>query len=146
MFLKNVCLFCLIGIIFVNVSYAQELAAKEAVVYYNEGVRAQKNGDFDSALKAYQKASIISSYYDKLITHNKAVMYAQSGDLKKAEELFNEVLALDPKNMPAKLNLGLIYDAKGDKYKALEYWAETFNLEKHKPQAFIIEGEQKIKE
>lgn len=146
MFLRKVYFLCLMSIIFTSVSYAQELAAKEAVVYYNEGVRAQKNGDFDSALKAYQKASIISSYYDKLITHNKAVMYAQSGDLKKAEELFNEVLALDPKNMPAKLNLGLIYDAKGDKYKALEYWAEAFELEKHKPQAFIIEGEQKIKE
>jgi tetratricopeptide (TPR) repeat protein len=131
---------------FFGICQAQELSAKEAVAYYNEGVRAQKDGDFDAALKAYQKAAIITSYYDKFIMQNKAVIYAQNGDLDKAEQLFKQVLNMDPNYMPAKLNLGLIYDTKQDRCKSLEYWADLFQLEKHKPKTFVAEGEQKAKD
>jgi tetratricopeptide (TPR) repeat protein len=84
MFLRKICFFCFLCVILSHISYAQELTAAEAVNYYNEGVRAQKNGDFDTAMKAYQKALLLSSYYNKFCLNNQAAIYAQVGDYKRA--------------------------------------------------------------
>jgi len=127
-----------------NFVYAEGIASRqEAVNYYNEGVKAQKKGDFEKALKEYQMSLILSTEYSKFILHNKGVMFMQQGNLNQAARNFQEVLSLDPNYMPAKLNLGLIYDMQADKCKALEYWADLFNLEKFKPKDFVLEGEKK---
>ncbi|MFA5271938.1 MAG: tetratricopeptide repeat protein [Candidatus Omnitrophota bacterium] len=137
-------LLSLFSVLFVNFVYAEGIASRqEAVNYYNEGVRAQKKGDFDKAFKEYQMSLILSTEYSKFILHNKGVMFMQQGNLAQAVQNFQEVLKLDPNYMPAKINLGLIYDTQPDKCKALEYWADLFNLENLKPKDFVLEGEKK---
>lgn len=140
-------LLILISGFFITNSYPEGIASRqEAVYYYNEGVRYQKEGNFKDAIEAYEKALLMSSQYNKFILHNKGVIYAQQGDLKKAEETFLEVLRLDPYYAPAKLNLGLIYDRQPDKLKAMQYWWKMFNVDSLKPKGFAIAEEQKTEQ
>ena len=127
--------------------YAEGIASREeAYKYFNEGVKAQKSGDFEKATKEYSMAMMLTSRYNKFILHNRGVMYAIRGDYANAAEAFKEVLNLDPNYMPARLNLGRIYDIQADKCTALEYWANLLNIEKAKPRSFIMEEEKKPSE
>lgn len=124
--------------------YAEGIVSREeAYKYFNEGVRAQKDGDFEKANKEYSMAMMLSSKYNKLILHNRGVMYAMHGDYANAAAAFKDVLSLDPSYMPARLNLGRIYDIQADRCTALEYWADLLNIEKAKPKSFIMSEEEK---
>lgn len=145
--LKKVVLTFLVFASFGSFVYAEGIVSREeAYKYFNEGVKAQKNGDFDKANKEYSMAMMLSSKYNKFILHNKGVMYATRGDYASAAAAFKEVLALDPNYMPAKLNLGRIYDIQADRCTSLEYWANLLNMERAKPKSFIIEEEKKSAE
>ncbi len=134
----------LLFVLFINSVHAEGVASREeAVNYYNEGVRAQKKGDFEKAFKEYQMSLMLSTEYNKFIMNNKAVMLMQQGNLGQAAALFQEILKQDPNYMPAKVNLGLIYDTQPDKCKALEYWADLFNIERLKPKDSVLEEEKK---
>ncbi len=119
------------GIIFLLVltvnSFAGEMATKESVICFNEGVRAQKSGELSKAMSAYQKALYMDPYdesgYRKEIMNNVACMYAKVGDMDKAIEAFEQIIAFDPHNKLANLNLGLIYNKNGERCRALECWA-----------------------
>jgi len=65
------------------------------------------------------------------------------GDMAKAEGMFIESLRTDAAYKPAQLNLGLIIEAKGDRVKALEFWAKVFDIEGQKPKVPVIEEQQK---
>jgi len=144
MVLRKVSVIFLIMALFTGFVYAEGIASRqEAYKYFNEGVKAQKSGDFEKANKEYSMAMMLTSRYNKFVLHNKGVMYAMRGDYAQAAENFKEVLSLDPGYMPARLNLGRIYDIQADKCTSLQYWADLMNLERAKPKAFIIEEEKK---
>jgi tetratricopeptide (TPR) repeat protein len=148
MIVKKVLFLCLITALFTPIVHAQGIASRqEAVNYFKEGVKAQKSGDFAKAQKEYAMTEILNTKYHKYILHNTGVMYAQRGMLKEAVEAFKEVLRFDPNYMPAKLNMGLIYDMQADKCKSLEYWNQIFNIDNAKPKNFVIdEGPKVVKE
>ena len=109
---------------------AGQVAEREGINYYNEGVRAQKAGGLDSAMNAYQKAMVIGldvSNYRKFIYNNVAVIYAEQGDLEKAESMFLEALRLDPFYRQANFNLGILYLRQGFCQKAAEYLTKTLD-------------------
>ena len=89
----------------VSASWANELVFETGVEHYNDGVKAQKKGDLEAAFSEYQKAYILfgpqESTYSKFILNNTAVMYAQQGNFANAEELFLQVLSIDPRNLKA---------------------------------------------
>jgi tetratricopeptide (TPR) repeat protein len=147
MILRKILLISSISLFF-NLSYAGELVSRQRINYYNEGVRAQKTGDFNQAATAYQKALLLASEdpdYQKRISNNLGVIYAQQGDFAKAEAMFNEILGRDQNYKPVLYNLGLIYYMQEDKDTALEYWVKYFSIDLDNPNAknFIIEQEQK---
>jgi tetratricopeptide (TPR) repeat protein len=147
MVLKKVLPVFLVIIGVAGFAYAEGIASREeAYKYYNEGVRAQKNGDFEKANKEYSLVMMLTSKYNKYILQNRGVMYAVRGDYASAAAAFKEVLSLDPSYMPARVNLGLIYDIQADRCTSLEYWADLLNMEKAKPKAFVIEEEKKSSE
>jgi len=147
MVLRKVSVVLLIMVMFSGFVYAEGIASREeAYKYFNEGVKAQKAGDFEKADKEYSMAMMLTSKYNKFILQNRGVMYAMRGDYAQAAEYFKEVLSLDPNYMPARLNLGRIYDIQADKCTSLQYWADLLNLERAKPKAFIIEQEKKSNE
>ena len=57
--------------------------------------------------------------------NNLGYSYYLSGDLAKAETIFQEVLAKDPKNTVAQNNLGLVWCRQGQENKALSLWQKT---------------------
>lgn len=135
--------------LFCNLSYAAELVSKEAVNYYNEGVKAQKAGNFAMAEINYQKTLLLDPYntsWQKFIINNRGVMYARQGDLEKSEAAFDEALRIDPNYKPAQLNLGFIYETRRTKLESLEYWLKVLNinLTEVKPKGFVIEEQQKV--
>ena len=82
-----------------NLACAGQLLSKEAVNYYNEGVKAQKSGNLSAAASAYQKTILLdpsSQELRKYILNNTGAIYSAQGDLKKAEASFKEALELDP--------------------------------------------------
>ena len=110
------------------------LGETQTASYYNEGVIAQKAGKFEEADIAYDKVLLIvpgknKRFYEKKILNNCAAMYLAQGKLDQAEATLKELLILSPNYKNALLNLGLVYDRKDDKIKALEYWMSVFNLE-----------------
>jgi len=142
MFTKRIALIIFATCMLHNLSYADQLAAKEAVNYFYEGLKAQKARNYDGANSAYQKALLLfpsEVEYRKLIMNNMGIIYAELGDLQTAEKAFMEALRFDPDFQPAKLNLGLLYDRGPDKIRAMQYWLKF--LEQFKPKEFVI-GEE----
>jgi len=147
MVLRKVLFALLVMVCFSGFVYAEGIASREeAYKYFNAGVKAQKSGDFEKATKEYSMAMMLTSKYNKFILHNRGVMYAIRGDYASAAAAFKEVLSLDPNYMPARLNLGRIYDMQADRCTSLEYWANLLNMEKAKPKSFIMEEEKKPSE
>jgi tetratricopeptide (TPR) repeat protein len=77
--------------------------------------------------------------YQKFVLNNMGIVNATRADMAAAEASFKEALKIDPKYVPALLNLGLIYEMKKDRSGALEYWLKAFNFEQLKPKAFVID-------
>ena len=124
--------------------FAQELSSKEAMGYFSQGVEAQRKGDAFQANVFYQKALLLDSKskdLKKYIHNNYGVMYFKSGEAAKAEEFFNEALAIDQDYFPARVNLGFIYDLKRDELTAMKYWMKLFKIDlaSVKPKDFIVE-------
>jgi len=147
-FIKRLFLFFALFLCY-GLCQAGELISKEAASYYNEGVKAQKASNFGEAEINYQKTLLLDPYntdWEKFIINNRGIMYAQDGDLKKAEAAFNRALKIDPDYTVPKLNLGFIYEKRRSKLESIEYWLKVLNinLEEVKPKGFIIEeGQQK---
>ena len=124
--------------------FAGDMVAKEAVNYFNAGVKAQKGAIFVDADINYTKALLMdpnNMEFQKNILNNRGIMFAQLGDSEKAEAAFKAVLSIDPQNRAAKLNLGLINEKRLSRCEALEYWAKIYNFDKQKPRDFIISGD-----
>ncbi|MFA6216993.1 MAG: tetratricopeptide repeat protein [Candidatus Omnitrophota bacterium] len=127
-------------------SFAEGLATQEAVNYFNEGVKAHKDGDLERANACYQKTMILepgNNTYRAFVLNNRGAIYMSQGDMGRAEEMFVEALRANPAYKPAQLNLGLVIEAKGDRVKALEFWAKVFDIDGQKPKTPVLEEQQK---
>jgi len=143
---KKMFLLVLLILFCCNFSYAGKLTSKEAVNYYNEGVKLQKDSNFAAADLNYQKALLLdpnNTNWQKLILNNRGLMFAKIGDLENAEVSFKAALRIDPNYKPAQLNLGLVIERRFSRCEALEYWAKLFNWESSKPKEFIMAEPQK---
>ncbi len=130
-------------VLFVTVaSYAGDIVKESVVKYYNEGVRAQKSGDLDSAKTAYQKAILLAertrSDIAKAIYNNFGVIYVKMENWELAAQAFNEALNLDPDYKEANFNMGILYAKMGNAEKALMYWSKALN----KTGNYVLEGEK----
>jgi tetratricopeptide (TPR) repeat protein len=144
MFLRKALFLLVVLLMSCSLSFAGELTSKEAVNYFNDGVKAQKECKLQEAEMNYQKTILLDPSnrdLQKFIVNNRGVMYVQQGDLEKAEAAFNEVLKMDPNYRPAQLNLGFIYDKTRSRLESIEYWLKilNINLDELKPKDYILE-------
>ncbi|MBD2664669.1 photosystem I assembly protein ycf3 [Richelia sinica FACHB-800] len=118
--------------------------AKEAFVYYRDGMSAQAEGEYAEALDYYAEAlSLEEDPNDKsYILYNMGLIYASNGDHNKALELYHQAIELNPRLPQALNNIAVIYHYQGEKAKeegdtdggealldkAADYWIRAIRL------------------
>ncbi|MEM7555947.1 MAG: photosystem I assembly protein Ycf3 [Cyanobacteria bacterium P01_A01_bin.84] len=118
--------------------------AKEAFVYYRDGMSAQTEGEYAEALENYEEAlELEQDPVDKgYIFYNMGLIYASNGDHEKALELYHQALEFNPQMPQALNNIAVIYHYKGEKAKeegdndggeafldqAADYWIRAIRM------------------
>ncbi|HAC66091.1 MAG TPA: photosystem I assembly protein Ycf3 [Cyanothece sp. UBA12306] len=118
--------------------------AKEAFVYYRDGMSAQADGEYAEALDNYYEAlSLEEDPNDRsYILYNIGIIHASNGDQDKALEYYNQSVDLNPRMPSALNNIAVIYHYQGEKAKeagndeaaealydkAAEYWKQAIRL------------------
>lgn len=118
--------------------------AKEAFVYYRDGMSAQAEGEYAEALEYYEEAlSLEEDTNDKsFILYNMGLIYASNGDHDRALEFYHKAIDLNPRLPQALNNIAVIYHYKGEKAKeegdndrgealfdqAADYWIRAIRL------------------
>ncbi len=104
-------------------AFAQDVTQnkKLAQEYRDEGVKAQRHGDPDTALMYFQKAVEIDPAM--AVAYNDiGVIYEAKGMNDQAKLAYGKAIDLDP-NLPGPYyNLGSIYSKEGDFDKAISYF------------------------
>lgn len=129
--IKKALVLSLLVVMCAGMCFASDLTAKEGINYFNEGVKAQKSGDLQTAMMAYQKAMYVGldvATYRKFIYNNVGAIYAETGNAAQAEEMFVEALRIDPAYKQANLNLGIFYIKMGQCNKALEFLTRAYGM------------------
>jgi tetratricopeptide (TPR) repeat protein len=128
-------------LLWTSVLYAGKLVEEEGINYYNEGVQAQKAGNYDTAVQAYQKAMVIgldAANYRKFIFNNVGVIYSEKGEMDQAENMFLEALKIDPDYKPTNFNIAVLYMKQGMCNKAMVYLTKSYNISGE----YVIEQEK----
>ncbi|MBD1922022.1 photosystem I assembly protein Ycf3 [Microcoleus sp. FACHB-831] len=119
--------------------------AKEAFVYYRDGMSAQAEGEYAEALENYNEAlTLEEDCYDRsYILYNMGLIYASNGEHEKALEYYHRALSDNPRHTSALNNVAVIYHYQGDKAKeagdpeeaeaffdkAAEYWKQAIRID-----------------
>lgn len=118
--------------------------AKEAFVYYRDGMSAQADGEYAEALENYEEALELEedSNDRSYILYNMGLIYASNGDHQKALELYHQAVESNPRLPQALNNIAVIYHYQGEKAKeagdedggealfdrAADYWIQAIRM------------------
>ncbi|MBD2180515.1 photosystem I assembly protein Ycf3 [Planktothrix sp. FACHB-1355] len=118
--------------------------AKEAFVYYRDGMSAQGDGEYAEALDNYHEAlKLEEDPYDRsYILYNIGLIHASNGEHEKALDYYHQAIELNPRHPSAFNNIAVIYHYQGEKAKeagqsdeaeafydkAAEYWKQAIQL------------------
>ena len=118
--------------------------AKEAFVYYRDGMSAQADGEYAEALDNYREAlELEQDPYDRsFVLYNMGLIYASNGEHERAINTYQEALELNPRMPQALNNIAVIYHHQGEQTKqagdpeaanalfdqAAEYWKEAISI------------------
>lgn len=118
--------------------------AKEAFVYYRDGMSAQADGEYAEALENYYEAlALEEDPYDRsYILYNVGLIHASNGEHDKALEYYEQAIESNPRLPQALNNIAVIFHYKGDKAKeagdtdaaealfnqAAEYWKRAIRI------------------
>jgi tetratricopeptide (TPR) repeat protein len=118
--------------------------AKEAFVYYRDGMSAQADGEYAEALDNYYEALTLEEDPNdrSYILYNIGIIHASNGEHEKALEYYEEAIQLNPRMPSALNNIAVIYHFQGEKAredgqqaeaealydKAAEYWKQAIRL------------------
>jgi len=114
-----------------SVSPAESLPEKSQVEEKSWAVKAEesaKSGKAEEAIQYYLKA-IAQNAKDPHLYYNLAVEYLQTKKFKEATSTLKQLVQLDPKDIDALYNLGVIYDNYlKDEKQALSYYLRYIKL------------------
>ena len=118
--------------------------AKEAFVYYRDGMSAQADGEYAEALDNYNEAlELEENLYDRsYILYNMALIHASNGEHEKALEYYHQSLEHNPRLIQALNNIAVIYHYQGERLKeygdndaaerlfdqAADYWKRAISI------------------
>ena len=118
--------------------------AKEAFVYYRDGMSAQADGEYAEALDNYYEAlKLEEDAYDRsYILYNMGLIHASNGEHQKSLEYYYQAIELNPRLPQALNNIAVIYHYQGDREKdagnleasealfdkAAEFWKQAIQI------------------
>ena len=118
--------------------------AKEAFVYYRDGMSAQADGEYAEALDNYYEAlELEEDPYDRsYILYNIGLIHASNGEHDKSLEYYHQAIDFNPCLPQALNNIAVIYHYQGEKSKeagdndtaealfnkAAEYWKRAIRI------------------
>lgn len=118
--------------------------AKEAFVYYRDGMSAQADGEYAEALDNYYEALKLEedSNDRSEILYNIGLIHASNGKLEEALDYYHQSLELNPRKPSVLNNIAVIYHYQGEKCKqeteedeaerlfdkAAEYWKQAIRI------------------
>lgn len=118
--------------------------AKEAFVYYRDGMSAQAEGEYAEALENYREALELEEDPNdrSYILYNMGLIHASNGEHEEALELYHQALECNPRLPQALNNIAVIYQYQGEKAKeagnndqgeaffdkAADYWMRAIRL------------------
>jgi len=119
-----------------NLKYAAQLAPYNGRILHALGSTYYNMNIFDKAEEILQKTkkykTEVNTYY------NLGLLYSKTGQDKKAEEEFKQVIYLNPEFVKGYHFLGLLYFQKGDFDKAIGQWNEILKIEDNLPNKYIV--------
>ncbi len=118
--------------------------AKEAFVYYRDGMSAQADGEYAEALENYYEALTLeeNSIDRSYILYNIGIIHASNGEQERALDYYNQAIEINPQFSSALNNIAVIYHYQGEKAqeeqqqqdaeilfdKAAQYWKQAIRL------------------
>jgi tetratricopeptide (TPR) repeat protein len=118
--------------------------AKEAFVYYRDGMSAQAEGEYAEALDYYNEALQLEQDPNdrSYVLYNMGLIYASNGDHEKALDYYHQAIELNPRMPQALNNIAVIYHFQGERAKeagdndggealfdqASDYWVRAIRL------------------
>jgi tetratricopeptide (TPR) repeat protein len=118
--------------------------AKEAFVYYRDGMSAQADGEYAEALENYFEAlTLEEDPYDRsYVLYNIGLIYTSNGEHDQALEYYHQAIELNPRLPQALNNIAVIYHYQAEKLKeagnseeaeklfdqAAEFWKEAIRI------------------
>jgi tetratricopeptide (TPR) repeat protein len=118
--------------------------AKEAFVYYRDGMSAQAEGEYAEALEYYEEALTLEEDPNDrgYICYNMGLIYASNGEHDRALEMYHKAIELNPRLPQALNNIAVIYHYQGEKAKeagdndggeaffdqAADYWIRAIRM------------------
>jgi tetratricopeptide (TPR) repeat protein len=93
--------------------------AKEAFVYYRDGMAAQADGEYAEALDNYNQALELEedSYDRSYILYNMGLIHASNGELERALDYYEQALECNHCLPQALNNIAVIYHYQGEQAK-----------------------------
>nr|YP_010337551.1 photosystem I assembly protein Ycf3 [Dixoniella grisea]UNJ17136.1 photosystem I assembly protein Ycf3 [Dixoniella grisea] len=117
---------------------------KKAFAYYKDGMIAQSEGEYSTALEYYYEAlNLEEDPYDRsYILYNMGLIYSNNGEYMKALEYYHQALEFNSKLPQALNNIAVIYHYQGTQAlnqtslelasimfnKAGDYWKKAIKL------------------
>ncbi|MBW4663513.1 MAG: photosystem I assembly protein Ycf3 [Chroococcus sp. CMT-3BRIN-NPC107] len=94
--------------------------AKEAFVYYRDGMSAQADGEYAEALDNYNEALELEEDANdrSYILYNMGLIYASNGEHQRALEQYELAIESNPRLPQALNNIAVIYHYQGEQAKA----------------------------
>lgn len=118
--------------------------AKEAFVYYRDGMSAQADGEYAEALDNYNEALELEEDPNdrSYILYNMALIHASNGEHERALDYYEQALDINPRLIQALNNTAVIYHYQGEKAKeggdtdaadslfnkAADYWKRAISI------------------
>ncbi|NER00309.1 MAG: photosystem I assembly protein Ycf3, partial [Cyanothece sp. SIO2G6] len=90
--------------------------AKEAFVYYRDGMSAQTEGEYAEALQNYEEAlKLEDDPYDRsFVLYNMGLIHASNGEHDKALDLYHRAIDDNPRMPQALNNIAVIHHYRGE--------------------------------
>jgi Tfp pilus assembly protein PilF len=130
-----------------NLQYNSELE-NEAINLNDEGLKYEKNGDFETAKKYFSNALILNPVYVNAYS-NRGNLYIQMSEkfIDKCEQFtknaltdYNIALLLNPKHENTLFNRGLLFYEKKEYGEAIKDFTEVININSKALDAYFSRG------